>query len=94
MKCYQCSSTKITYYKQRRKDGKYIVTARCENNHIPVKGKPFYPLYKFDVNKLPLLGSVENKENIDTPVIEIKRLSLPGNLIEYVEFKKNLKFPY
>jgi len=56
-KCHVCGSTKITHYRQIRKDGVAIVTARCENGHIPLKGKPFYPVYNFHVDELPLLPS-------------------------------------
>lgn len=58
-KCHVCQSTKITHYRQIRKDGVTVVTARCENGHIPQKGKPFYPVYLFKVDKLPLLGGDE-----------------------------------
>lgn len=54
-KCHVCGSTKITHYRQIRVDGVAVVTARCANWHIPIKGKPFYPVAQFDLKKLPLL---------------------------------------
>lgn len=57
MKCHICNSQKITHYRQIRKDRVAVVTARCENGHIPEKGKPFYPVYNFHVDELPLLPS-------------------------------------
>jgi hypothetical protein len=56
MRCDKCGSTAITYYKQRRKDGVIVVTARCENDHHPITGKPFYPISQFDIASLPMLG--------------------------------------
>ena len=41
-KCDTCGNKKITYYKQKRADGVWVVTARCGNWHHPIKGKPFY----------------------------------------------------
>jgi hypothetical protein len=54
-KCEDCGSTKITYYRQKRKDGVIVVTARCENWHSPKHGKPFYPTYNFHLDELPML---------------------------------------
>lgn len=34
-KCQVCGNGKITHYRQIRKDGVSVVTARCENGHIP-----------------------------------------------------------
>ncbi len=59
--CHICKSTKIVHYRQIRRDGVTVVTARCENCHIPVKGKPFYPIYLFKLNELPLLVGEEEK---------------------------------
>lgn len=56
-KCHVCGSEKVTYYRQIRIDGVTVVTARCENDHSPIKGKPFYPVYNFHVDELPLLPS-------------------------------------
>lgn len=53
--CHICNSYEIKHYRQRRRDGVWVVTARCENGHIPIKGKPFYPVYQFDVDSLPIL---------------------------------------
>ncbi len=57
--CNVCQSTTVTHYKQQRRDGVWVVTARCENGHIPEKGKPFYPISQFDIHALPVLGSDE-----------------------------------
>lgn len=62
MKCEKCGSEKITYYKQIIKSGRVYVAARCENGHSPIKGKPFYPVWQFDVSKLPKLPSDEEQE--------------------------------
>ena len=61
MKCYICGSEKITHYRQIRIDGVKVVTARCENGHIPEKGKPFYSVRDFEVDKLPSLTEFTNK---------------------------------
>jgi hypothetical protein len=61
-KCGTCQSTKITYYRQKIKGGRIVVTARCENWHHPIKGKPFYPMYNFQVEKLPLLPDEKPEE--------------------------------
>jgi len=55
--CDKCNSAEITYYRQLRKDGVWVVTARCENGHHPITGKPFYPISQFDLKSLPVLGS-------------------------------------
>lgn len=57
--CHVCGSGKITYYRQKIKGGRVYVTARCENGHSPVKGKPFFEQWRFTLEKLPFL-------NIDT----------------------------
>lgn len=56
-KCHICNSYEIKHYRQLRRDGVWVVTARCENGHIPIKGKPFYLVALFDVDKLPVLPS-------------------------------------
>lgn len=70
--CHKCGSRKITYYRQLRADGVPVVTARCENDHSPVKGKPFFSTRLFDVRKLPLLPSQAQME-----LPQPKRLQLP-----------------
>ena len=62
-KCEDCGSEKITFYKQVRKDGVVVVTARCENWHHPKHGKPFYPVYNFHLDKLPLLPQEKTYTN-------------------------------
>lgn len=56
IKCHICGSSKITFYRQKIKGGRVYVTARCENEHSPVKGKPFFEQWRFDVENLPFLG--------------------------------------
>lgn len=46
-KCEDCGSEDITFYKQKRVDGVWVVTARCDKGHKPNKYKPFYPVYNF-----------------------------------------------
>jgi hypothetical protein len=66
--CHKCGSTNVTHYRQKRKDGEWVVTARCENGHIPEKGKPFYPKYQFDIPKLPPLPGHEGEQMVfETP---------------------------
>ena len=56
MRCNHCFSEQITYFRQYRRDGKAVVTARCINGHSPVKGRPFFPVAHFaDIKALPLL---------------------------------------
>lgn len=57
MKCHICGSKVITHYRQIRKDKVAVVTARCENDHIPEKGRPFYSVENFHIDELPLLPS-------------------------------------
>ncbi len=64
MKCQYCDSQKITYYKQKIKSGRFYVTARCENGHSPIKGKPFYPVENFNVDELPVLKKIEDEIEI------------------------------
>lgn len=61
MKCDVCNSEKITYLKQVRVDKVVVVTARCENNHIPEKGKPFYPITEHDLIKLDSLDNFNKR---------------------------------
>jgi hypothetical protein len=58
-KCQECGSTNIKYYRQMRKDHVWVVTARCENWHHPIKGKPFYPVSDFVLRDLPDLKNAE-----------------------------------
>ena len=62
MNCQKCGSSAITYYRQKRVDGEWVVTARCGNGHHPIHGKPFYPKWQFDVMSLPVLGQTETKQ--------------------------------
>jgi hypothetical protein len=76
--CYKCGSRKIAYYRQIRADGQAVVTARCENDHSPVKGKPFFPKWQFNVSKLPLLPSQAQMELPSIPnVVRVNRLQVP-----------------
>jgi hypothetical protein len=78
--CYKCGSRKITYYRQIRADGEAVVTARCENDHSPVKGKPFFPKALFNVRALPLLLSQAQMElpSVSLPkVMKFRRLQVP-----------------
>ena len=53
MKCEKCGSERITFYRQLRSDNVWVVTARCDNMHIPNMKKIFYPVADFKVSKLP-----------------------------------------
>jgi len=93
MNCEKCHSDKITYYKQRRKDGVIVITARCENGHSPIKGKPFYPISQFDISTLAMLPGSDA-----TPQLELiperttkEQTERPQTLLEWVEWKRNLK---
>lgn len=89
-KCQVCGSGKVTHYKQRRKDGVWVVTARCENGHIPIKGKPFYPLYLFDIKSLPVLpiqeSTIEQEEMFK--VREVKQVWNPEPIKKYPSMPK------
>ncbi|MCR4307300.1 MAG: hypothetical protein NUV80_01965 [Candidatus Berkelbacteria bacterium] len=61
-KCEECGDTNITYYKQKRKDGVIVVTARCGNWHHPKRGKPFYPVYNFHLDRLQMLPERKPQE--------------------------------
>lgn len=89
MNCHICYSANITYYKQRRVDGVWVVTARCENNHIPEKGHPFYSVTKFNLNTLPVLGSQTNDKQPELFSTPAKQTNAPTTLLEYVEQKRN-----
>lgn len=82
MKCDKCHSQKITYYKQQRKDGLWIVTARCENDHHPITGKPFYPISKFDLSKLPVLGQ---KRDALPPFVNLRTKQKQIDLTEHAQ---------
>lgn len=64
MNCHRCGDPNIIYYRQVRRDGISVVTARCSNGHIPELGRPFYPISQFDVMSLPILG-----EQDDAPML-------------------------
>lgn len=59
--CHVCGSKEITFYKQKRRDGVWVVTARCNRSHIPEKGKPFYSVKDFNLNVLPPLKRDEDE---------------------------------
>lgn len=68
----ECGDGVITFYRQMRADGVIVVTARCKNNHHPIKGKPFYSLTEFDnIKKLPMLPTQQPYKNYPLP-IEVK----------------------
>jgi hypothetical protein len=75
--CYKCGSRKITYYRQIRADGVPVVTARCENDHSPVKGRPFFSTQLFNVRALPLLPSQAQMELPSVSFPKINRLQVP-----------------
>jgi hypothetical protein len=78
--CYKCGSRKITYYRQIIANGKTVITARCENDHSPVKGKPFFPKWQFNIRALPLLPSQAQMElpSVSLPkVMRVNRLQVP-----------------
>jgi hypothetical protein len=60
--CHICKSQKVTHYRQKRRDGVWVVTARCENDHIPEKGKPFYSIAQFNIGSLPVLGERQDED--------------------------------
>lgn len=62
MKCDKCGSDKITHCRQTIKDGRVVVTARCDNGHHPVTGKPFYPQYLFKLDELPPLPTADEPD--------------------------------
>lgn len=94
MKCDKCGSKNITYYKQQRKDKMWIVTARCENDHHPVTGKPFYSIAKFDLSKLPILGS-ETPQEISTPKPNPKQSEFRNimDMLEHIRARCDYLFP-
>lgn len=97
MSCEKCGSTAITHYRQRRADGVWVVTARCENNHSPIKGRPFYPVAQFNLMALPVLPGQENLQPELFPVTaKTPRENTPQTLIELVESKRrgNDMFPF
>lgn len=94
MNCDKCQSDKIAYYKQRRKDGVIVVTARCENGHHPITGKPFYPISQFDISTLEMLpgsDATPQPELIPTNTNRKVQSEHPQTLLEWVEWKRNLK---
>lgn len=98
MKCDKCGSQKITYYKQQRKDKIWVVTARCDNDHHPISGKPFYPISKFDISKLPVLGEEKEDLPIEPVSIKIKQKTIESSMIimdffEQLHKRKYYLFP-
>ena len=97
--CHVCRSSTITHYRQKRRDGVWVVTARCSNGHIPEKGKPFYSLAKFDITTLPTLPGLEDEPIIAKPLPLFDNMPAnkqqPTDLIEFVEYKRKQqdKFP-
>lgn len=81
--CDKCGSENITYYKQQRVDGIWVVTARCENNHHPITGKPFYPISQFNIANLPTLGEKSTQQ------MELFDAKDNPTLLEYFEQKRN-----
>lgn len=76
--CHICGNKTVTFYKQTRKDGVEVVTARCANGHIPEKGKPFYSVYLFDLKKLPPLNKEAHEKQmsfIQSRVEEVKKIT-------------------
>ncbi len=71
--CEKCNSKKVTFYKQQRIDGVWVVVARCENGHTPNKYKPFYPVYKFKVDELPNVETAPKAERQLTMLEQILR---------------------
>lgn len=66
--CHVCKNSEITFYRQMRADGVIVVTARCKNGHSPVKGKPFYPTWQFNLDKLPMLPTEQPYRNYPLPL--------------------------
>lgn len=91
--CHICQNATITHYRQKRVDGVTVITARCENGHIPEKGRPFYPLALFDITALPVLPGQRDELMIvkSLPMFETQpQPERPQTLLEYVEWKRNL----
>ena len=92
MKCHICGSTSITHYKQKRRDGVWVVTARCENDHIPEKGKPFYSIALFDIASLPVLGETRQQQQMEFAIErEVMQHKEPQDYIEWLEAKNKRK---
>ncbi len=87
-KCDKCGSGKITYYKQTIKGGRVVVTARCENGHHPITGKPFYPQCNFKMGELPNLPKADEPETIPmfAPLPIVQQLKQP-----YRNFPQEIK---
>lgn len=87
--CHVCGSKKVKHYRQMRSDGKSVVTARCENGHIPEKGKPFYPKWQFNIDALPPLSSSANNEQ---PELFAPK---PAEELDLIQLKRQIynKFP-
>jgi len=63
--CHECGNKEITFYKQKRRDGVLVVTARCKNWHIPEKGRPFYSKEGHNMDTLPPLVRDVEQEQLD-----------------------------
>ena len=70
-KSKKCQSKNVKFYKQQRVDRVWVVTARCENGHNPNKYKPFYPVYNFNLDTLPLLETAPKAEYKPTMLQQI-----------------------
>lgn len=57
--CHICGNENINYYRQKIKGGRIYITARCKNGHSPIKGKPFFEQWRFDIGTLPFLDEEE-----------------------------------
>lgn len=62
--CYICGDENITYYRQKIKGGRIYITARCKNGHSPIKGKPFFEQWRFDIDTLPFLDEEEKSQQL------------------------------
>lgn len=94
IQCHICENTEITFYKQKRSDGIWVITARCENKHIPEKAHPFYSIAQFDISKLPVLEVSQEQikqkqpELFDLPETEAEPPL--QTFLEFVEAKRNI----
>lgn len=88
MNCDRCGNGEITFYKQLRSDGVWVVTARCANGHHPKTGKPFYPISQFNISALPVLGSKPAAQN--QPELFRVETKTPSDVLELVKFKQEL----
>lgn len=86
--CHVCGSKEIKFYKQKRVDGVYVVTARCKNDHIPEKGKPFYSKHGHNMDLLPPLVRDTEQEQLDFLKSQEKEVReiLPKKLVPYKNY--------